>query len=199
MVVEGDSDRVALETLAARMDVDLDARGASIAPIGGAHAVRRFLGRLAAAHPQARVAGLCDAGQEVYFQRALEDRGLGDGLDRGGLARLGFFVCVLDLEDELIRALGAGVVEAVIEAQGELRSYRSFQRQPAQAAVAAEAQLRRFMGTHAGRKAQYARALVDALDLRQVPAPLAGALTATGTSLRIGSAIRTISPGSPPP
>jgi hypothetical protein len=32
------------------------------------------------------------------------------------------------------------------------------------------------MGTKGGRKAQYARALVDALDLSQVPRPLDGLL-----------------------
>jgi hypothetical protein len=49
------------------------------------------------------------------------------------------------------------------------------------------------MGTHSGRKAQYARALVAALDLTHVPEPLTGVLTTPGTPLRTGSAIRTIS------
>ena len=34
---------------------------------------------------------------------------------------LGFYVCVADLEDELIRSLGRESVEEVIEAHGELR------------------------------------------------------------------------------
>jgi hypothetical protein len=85
---------------------------------------------------------------------------------------LGFYVCVADLEDELIRALGVGSVERVVEAQGELGSFRTFQRQPAQRGRATDQQLRRFMGTRAGRKIQYARLLVEALDLAQVPRPL---------------------------
>jgi hypothetical protein len=88
------------------------------------------------------------------------------------MERLGFYVCVEDLEDELIRTLGAPSVEEVLDAQGELDSYRTFQRQPAQRGKTSAAQLRRFMGTRSGRKARYARALVGALDLDRVPRPL---------------------------
>ncbi len=85
---------------------------------------------------------------------------------------LGFYVCVADLEDELIRSLGAAAVEQVVAAQGELGSFRTLQKQPAQQGRTIEAQLRRFMGTRGGRKIQYAPLLVDALDLTQVPRPL---------------------------
>lgn len=184
VIVEGASDRVALETLAARTGRPLETLGTTIVDIGGAHAIRRFLGQLAERDGNVRLAGLCDAAQEGYFRRALQGAGLGPPrLDRDGMARLGFFVCVDDLEDELIRALGPDSVERVIEAQGELRSFRSFQRQPAQASVAVGAQLHRFMGTHSGRKAQYARALVEALDLDRVPEPLRQVLAAPGTPL----------------
>jgi hypothetical protein len=50
------------------------------------------------------------------------------------------------------------------------------QRQPAQRGRTVEAQLRRFMGTHSGRKLKYARLLVEALDLDAVPRPLDGVL-----------------------
>ena len=65
---------------------------------------------------------------------------------------LGFYVCDVDLEDELIRALGTAAVEAIVDAQGELGTFRTFQHQPAQRGRPAEAQLRRFMGTASGRK-----------------------------------------------
>ena len=49
------------------------------------------------------------------------------------MERLGFYVCDADLEDELIRALGAAAVEEVIDAdlEDELESWRIFQQQPA--------------------------------------------------------------------
>ncbi len=48
------------------------------------------------------------------------------------------FVCTLDLEDELIRALGTEVEKRLIEADGELKSLRTLQRQPAAEPVHAE-------------------------------------------------------------
>jgi hypothetical protein len=88
------------------------------------------------------------------------------------MERLGFYVCVADLEDELIRALGAASVEQVVDAQGELGSFRKLQKQPTWRGRTTEDQLRRFMGAGARRKVRYARLLVDALDLARVPRPL---------------------------
>ena len=85
-------------------------------------------------------------------------------------------MCVADLEDELIRSLGAAAVEQVVDAQGELESFRTFQKQPAWRGQTNEEQLRRFMGTHSGRKIQSAASLVVALDLSRVPRPLDGVL-----------------------
>jgi hypothetical protein len=81
-------------------------------------------------------------------------------------------VCEADLEDELIRALGAAAVEEVVEAQGDLRPFRTMQKQPEWRGRPREEQLRRFMGSGGRRKIRYARLLVDALDLTQVPQPL---------------------------
>ena len=78
-----------------------------------------------------RLAGLCDAAEEGAFQRGLERAGLGASLTRADLEQLGFYVCVADLEDELIRTLGATAVEDVIAAQGELGSFRTLQKQSA--------------------------------------------------------------------
>ena len=81
-------------------------------------------------------------------------------------------MCVADLEDELIRSLGTAAVERLIAGQGELGSFRTFCRQPAQRDRTREQQLRRFMGTRAGRKIHYGQVLADALDLTRVPRPL---------------------------
>jgi hypothetical protein len=172
VLVEGFSDKVALETLAERRDQDLDADGIAVVPIGGAQAIGRFLDLFGPQGSDIRLAGLCDAGEERAFRRGLERAGLGVKLTRADMESLGFYVCVVDLEDELIRALGADSVERVISAQGELGSFRTLQKQSAQQERTTEAQLRRFMGTRGGRKVHYARMLVQALDLTKAPRPL---------------------------
>jgi hypothetical protein len=172
VLVEGASDQVALETLAGRRGLDLRAEGVSVVPIGGAHAVERFAAELGPRGRGLELAGLVDAGEEAAVRRGLERAGLGSGLTRGRLESLGFYVCVADLEDELIRSLGAMAVERVVESQGELEPFRTFQRQPAWRGRAVEEQLRRFLGTHSGRKSRYARLLVEALDPARVPRPL---------------------------
>ena len=169
MLVEGVSDQRALEALAARRGRDLAAERVAVVPIGGAGNIRRFLEVLI---PQGvRVAGLCDAGEADDFRAAVAGVGLG-----GDLEQAGFYICDADLEDELIRCLGAARVERIVEAEGELGRLRTFQNQPAQRTRSIEAQLRRFMGTRGGRKIQYAPVLVDALDLSHVPQPLDGVL-----------------------
>jgi hypothetical protein len=172
VLVEGASDQVAVEALAARRGRDLAAEGVAVVPMGGAGNVGRFLELFGPGGLDVRLAGLCDAGEEADFRRGLEQAGLGAGLGRAGMEALGFYVCVADLEDELVRCLGAAAVEQVVAAQGELGSFRTFQRQPAWRGRSSQAQLRRFIGTHSGRKARYARLLVDALDLASVPRPL---------------------------
>jgi hypothetical protein len=85
---------------------------------------------------------------------------------------LGFYVCVVDLEDELIRALGADAVEQIAEAQGDLGAFRTLQKQPAWRGRPVEEQLRRWMGSGGRRKIRYAHLLVEALDLTEMPRPL---------------------------
>jgi hypothetical protein len=177
VLVEGISDRLALETLAERRGRDLYAEGVSIVPIGGAQAIGRFLERFGPRGLGLGIAGLCDAGEEGKFRRGLERAGLGSGLTRADMERLGFYVCVADLEDELIRALGADVVEQVVEAQGDLGSFRTLQKQPEWRGRLLDEQLRRFMGSGGRRKIRYARLLVQALDLTEMPRRLDLVLT----------------------
>src|SRR5215213_3028336 len=105
VLVEGISDRVAIEALAARRGRVLAAEGIAVVAIGGAQAIGRFLDRFGPRGLDVRLAGLCDAGEEREFRRALERAGLGADLTRSATERLGFFVCDPDLEGELIRAL----------------------------------------------------------------------------------------------
>ena len=154
VLVEGTSDKVAVETLAARRGRDLAAERVAIVPIGGAHAIVNYVHRFG---PDVKLTGLCDAGEAGAFQRALDGE---------------FFVCDADLEDELIRALGVDTVEGILETRGDLRSFRTLQKQAAWRGRSTDEQLRRFMGSGGRRKIRYAHFLVDALEPKQVPGPL---------------------------
>ncbi len=172
LLVEGLSDRVALEVLADRRGQDLAAAGVAVVPMGGATAVRAHAERFGPRGRGLTLGGLYDAAEQRAVGRALERAGFGPGLDRAALEDLGFYECDADLEDELIRAVGVAGVEAVLDRQGDLASFRRFQAQPAQRGRPPTAQLHRFMGTRSGRKWQYAALLTDAADLTAVPRPL---------------------------
>jgi hypothetical protein len=172
VLVEGVSDQRAVEALARRRGRDLLAEGVEVVAIGGAQAIRAALERFGPQGLDRRLAGLCDAGEERHFARALEAAGLGDGLTRAGMEALGFYVCEVDLEDELIRVLGTAQVEAIVDGEGELGSFRTLQKQPEWRGRATHDQLRRFLGSGGSRKIRYASLLVDALDLAKVPRPL---------------------------
>ncbi|HEY5872889.1 MAG TPA: TOPRIM nucleotidyl transferase/hydrolase domain-containing protein [Gaiellaceae bacterium] len=173
VLVEGVSDQRALVALATRRGRDLEAEDVAVVPIGGAHAVGHYLERYGSRGLDLKLAGLCDVGEESAFQRALERAGLGANLTRDDMEKLGFFVCVRDLEEELVRALGSAAVLSVVEEQGELRPFRTFQKQLAKRDLGLDEQLWRFMWN---RKIRYAPLLVGALDLDRVPGPLDGVL-----------------------
>ena len=189
VLVEGMSDQAAVQTLAARCGRDLPGEGVFVVPMGGATNIAHFLGLFGPNGFGVRLAGLCDEAEEHDFRRGLERAGLEPaglervGLERAGLAAgpfdlaaLGFFVCVADLEDELIRSLGTTRVERLIATQGELATFQTFVKQPAHRDEPREQQLHRFMGTRSGRKIRYGHLLAAAVDLGQVPGPLAGLL-----------------------
>ncbi len=88
------------------------------------------------------------------------------------MARMGFHVCVEDLEDELIRAVGAARVIELFDSQGDLVSFRAMRRQPAWRERSTEAQLRRFLAAGSQRKLRYARLLTATVGLDRVPRPL---------------------------
>jgi len=63
-------------------------------------------------------------------------------------------------------------VEHLLERYGDLRSFQTLQKQSAWKGRPLGEQLRRFMGSGGRRKIRYARLLVDALELDDVPRPL---------------------------
>ena len=176
VLVEGDSDRLAVEALARRHGRQLATEGVAVVSIGGAtnasHAVQRFgpTGR------GLRLAALCDIAEVRHFARAHEPWRA--AVAAGESAAGGLFVCDADLEDELIRAIGTAAMVAFVEAQGEGQAFDTFQRQPYQRVRPLDAQLRRFVGTRSGRKIRYGAALVETVPLDAMPRPLAGLVAA---------------------
>lgn len=149
IAVEGESDRTVLELIARGRGRDLAAEGIEIVPIGGAHAIRRFV---AGIPPGTAVRGLCDENEAHLFTRVLDD----------------VFVCVPDLEGELIRALGVERVLSIIDAA----AFRTLQKQPAQRGRPVDQQLHRWLRSSSTRFPRYVRELVEALDPDGVPQPL---------------------------
>src|SRR6478609_3420382 len=133
VLVEGTSDRRAVETLARRRGRDLEAEGVAIVPLGGYGNLPRIL----------------EQHRDVVLA--------------------GFYDCTRDLEDELTRAVGPDGMERVLAEQGELRAFRTYQKQLAHRSRPLEEQLHGFMWN---RKQRYAVLLVDALDLERIPRPL---------------------------
>lgn len=165
--MEGESDRAALLALAARRGRDLADEGIEVVAMGGITNTRSFATRYGPHGLDVPLAGLYDAADEDKLRR---------GLAAAGVQPDDFFRCTADLEDELIRALGADAVEAVIEAAGETRSLRLLSGMPAQRGWSREQVLRRFIGVRSGRKAKYAVLLVEALPTGREPEPLSALL-----------------------
>jgi hypothetical protein len=176
VLVEGASDKAAVEELAGRDGRILSAEGIMVIEMGGATNAGRFLTALGPAGLGLQLAGLFDADEQNYIRGALARTGFGGVETAAEMAAAGFYLCTEDLEDELIRALGVPAVQQIIATEGDLASLRRFERQPAQQGLRADRQLRRFMGTRSGRKSHYARLLVRALGPGQVPSPLARVL-----------------------
>ena len=168
VLVEGESDRVALLTLANRQGRDLATEGVEVVAMGGITNLRAHVERYA--RLGVGIGGLYDAPEEWQVRRALTRAGVDVG--HGDLTDLGFHRCETDLEDELVRALGMDAAEQVIEEAGDLRSLRLLAQMPAQQGWTREALVRRFLSSQSGRKARYARLFVEALEPDRAPTPL---------------------------
>lgn len=170
VLVEGESDRAAVETLAARLGVPLADLGVQVLAMGGITNIGHHL--VALGEQDVRLGGLYDAAEERFVVNGLDRVGLRPFGSTTPLSDVGFFRCDRDLEDELIRAVGIDGFLALIAAEGELRSFERLQGQPAQRERTTTQQLHRFIGSKGGRKERYGRRLAQALPLDRVPAPL---------------------------
>ncbi len=172
VLVEGVTDELALTLAARRSGRDLETEGVTVVPINGAHAISRFLRQLAAEEPRARVAGLYDEGEEEVIRNALERAGYGPNLDRSRLEGVGFFACVADLEDELIRAASETNLSRLIVLEGDTQPWRKFQNQHVWQGRPFDQQFRRFIRSVSERNSRYIRAIVETIDLSRLPRPL---------------------------
>jgi hypothetical protein len=172
ILVEGLSDYFAVEAAALRSGRNLERERVAVVPMDGATNLGRFLAHFGPSGLSVRLAGLCDLAEAGFFSRTLARVGLTARADRVSMASAGFFVCVRDLEDELIRALGPRRVEAIVTQEGELGSLRRLQQMPFHRGRTVDEQLHRFMGVRSGRKYRYAPLLVEALDSVELPRPL---------------------------
>jgi hypothetical protein len=168
VLVEGRSDREALVVPLRRRGLDgpVDVR-----EMGGATNVRRHLRDAVTDAGTRRVLGLCDEAEAAFFRRALTAEGVRAGTTQE-MAALGFHICVRDLEDELLRALGGDGVRRVLEHLGLDGAFDRFSRQRAWADRPLEARLHRFAGAVSGRKALLGAALTTALPDERLPSPM---------------------------
>lgn len=165
-LVEGESDAIVVRELFRRAQL-----GAHVVSMDGITNIAHWLDRCASDPTVERVTGLYDTAEEHYVVRALAEQGV--VLNAGGPASHGFFGCDRDLEDELIRAVGTDRAVASLAAVGLSGTFQTFAQQPQWRERPPAAQLRRFAGAGAGRKALLAEHLAGLLEPADVPAPLA--------------------------
>jgi len=173
ILVEGPSDKLALQAAAEKLSKDLDSRGASIIELDGANTLATFLKLVGKTGFDLPIYALCDADKESLWRSTLQSAGYGTLETRADLEAFGFLVADRDLEDELIRALGVARVKAAITNEGDDSAWATFQKQGTQRGLPELEQLRNFIQVRTARKVQYAPVLVDLLQLHEVPNCLA--------------------------
>jgi len=182
VLVEGESDVAALTQLPG-VHGPGTADVVEIRAMGGATNIRQQLDGAVHEEGVLRILGLCDVAEARFYQRALADQGL-TADSPSDLAAYGFHCCVVDLEDELIRAHGPESVLAELTDLRLTRRFDTFRTQPFWRDQGLHAQLKRFAGTTSGRKAAFARALTRALPPDRLPSPLARLIDQIGRALR---------------
>ena len=170
VLLEGRSDVAAVRTAAATAGVDLsDVR---LVDLGGITNIRKHLVALAReGSGTERVLGMCDAGETRFVESALAATGHWVR-DVSDLPSVGFFVCVADLEDELLRALGTRRVVGVLDRMGLRTKLDALAQQPAWRERPLHEQLHRFAGVASGRKELLAAELTAELTAVELPEPL---------------------------
>jgi predicted ATPase len=177
VLVEGLSDKYAIEALAERKGRNLDAEGVSVVAMKGCGLIGTFLSLLGSKGLGVRLVGMCDGPEDEQWAKSLEEHGFGKGMDRAAMAKVGFFVCDKDLEDVLVTAVGDAQALKILDGQGEKPAFDSYVKQPAHAGKSQHEQICDFLHSR-GRHIRYAPLLVDELDLTKTPPALEGVVNA---------------------
>ena len=159
ILVEGASDKAAVEAVAGRHGRRLAAEGTVVVAMGGAHAVGRVADRLAD-RPELRVTGLCDRGEASFF----------------AAASIEFHSCDADLEDELIRCVDRSELERLLAAEGDLAAFRTLQKQGPWRDRSFPEQMHRWLRAGAQRNLRYAHLIPLTADVDRLPPPLVAVL-----------------------
>ena len=159
VLVEGDSDRQAVLAAAAAEGRDLVDEGIVVVAMGGATNIERAVRTYGPKGRDLGLVGLCDEPELTLTSSVTSTT---DDI----------FVCRTDLEDELIRAMGLDEMVRFIESQGELKPFRTFQKQPAQRDRTLAQHVHRYCGIRAGRKVRYAEAMATWVAPDRTPPPL---------------------------
>jgi len=168
VLVEGYSDRVALLHLATRLKRDLDAEGITIIAMDGGSGLGTYLRLFGSTGLKLHVTGMCDEDKEAQWLSELQKAGFSI-TDRASMQAAGFVVCVKDLEQEFVKALGLAGAQSVIANEGKAGAFAAFQKQPAHGVVPLDEQLRRYFQKD---KIRWAVPLMEAINLKAIPRPL---------------------------
>lgn len=166
--VEGASDYLALHAAAEILGVDIDARGVAVLTLQGAGLLGTYLSLLGPTGLDLDLRGLCDLDAEIEWRARLTAAGI-VVTDRTTMNARGFFVCDVDLEDEIVRAHGDTAAEAIIAQHGATARFAAFASQPANRALSRTEQLTGFARRS---KTRWAPRLVAALSSAAMPTPI---------------------------
>ena len=176
ILVEGMSDRHALEVLAARHGRRLDEEGIAIVSTGGATNIARFLARFGPRGLDVR-SRVC-----VTWPRRATSGAVSSGTVSVPTCRCRTWrrwgstgASTIWRTSRSARTVQHPCSTSSRPTASSRRSARCSTNRP-QRERSTEEQLRRFMGTRSGRKSRYARLLVETLDLDRIPRPLDRAL-----------------------
>ncbi|GAB3712292.1 TOPRIM nucleotidyl transferase/hydrolase domain-containing protein [Mariniluteicoccus flavus] len=170
VLLEGASDVAAVRALMETSGID--PRPIELLSLQGVTNVGRVLKEIRLVRSDVDVVGLCDAAETRFVERALVQDGLPVS-DASDLPTYGFFVCVADLEEELIRALTPERARDTLMGAGLGGRFEALQTQAAWVDRPLAEQLHRFCGVASGRKELAAGILAGALADGEAPEPLA--------------------------